>query len=765
LAGDKWWKYDAIHGWQDYTTRIVSGINTKEVTLKFIDGGFGDADGVANGIIVDPSGPGRPAPVDVDPVLSVTPDSLDFGNVIVGQSSNLDFTVTNVGVGALTGSASVEAPFSIVSGSPFSLGADESATVAVRFSPTATGSFSQTVAFTSNGGNLDRGVSGTGIPLPVPVLGVEPDELDFGTVDTQKTFDITNIGTGTLTWSITADKPWITVSPASGSTAVETDTITVTVDRAGLPIGIHQGVLSVTSNDGNATVRVSMEVPGVPVLEVTPTLLDFGTEEAKKTFTIANTGTGTLRWEIGIPEVAAWLTVSPDEGDTTTETDTITVTVSRRGLTPGPYFAYILVKPEGLSPQVVRVTMEVGEPPEVRPIVLGFAEGDIKKMVEAVAEVYLINPKTGFPSILVVTNFADLGIGEGYRAGWLIWKVEDGIRELILQVPAAAENMETALWGQTEHLEQLPLTHGILEAHEGQTYEAELEIVNTAIQTVAKGVLPFRTVATEHTDDIDEDGVPDKQKIAEHVDMDRDGVDDRAPGDHIAALRNMVTGVDTAVHVVEHEIADAPKVDRVEILDAYGLAPPLGYSFPEGMYSFRIKGLTPGSEIKVRFYLSKPFLAGDKWWKYDAIHGWQDYTTRIVSGIDTKEVTLRFIDGGFGDADGVVVNGIIVDPSGPGRAEAPAPAPAPVPVDDVDRLCFIATAAFGTPLAEEVEVLSRLRDEHLLTNELGQRFVAFYYRNSPRVAEFIRDNEWAKKAVRIALWPLVKIAEFKVGEE
>jgi hypothetical protein len=131
----------------------------------------------------------------------------------------------------------------------------------------------------------------------------------------------------------------------------------------------------------------------------------------------------------------------------------------------------------------------------------------------------------------------------------------------------------------------------------------------------------------------------------------------------------VVTDADTAVHVVEHEIVtDAPKVDRVETLDAYGLAPPLGFSFPEGMYSFRIEGLTPGSRIEIRFYLSKPFLAGDKWWKYDAIHGWQDYTTRIVSGIGTKRVTLEFKDGGFGDADGVAF-GVIIDPSGPGKPQ------------------------------------------------------------------------------------------------
>jgi subtilisin family serine protease len=80
-------------------------------------------------------------------------------------------------------------------------------------------------------------------------------------------------------------------------------------------------------------------------------------------------------------------------------------------------------------------------------------------------------------------------------------------------------------------------------------------------------------------------------------------------------------------------------------------------------------------------------------------------------------------------------------------------------------ICTIATAAFGTPMAEEVEVLSRFRDRYLLTNELGRRFVSLYYRHSPTLAEFISEREWAKRLVRIALWPLVRVAKFIVGEE
>lgn len=55
---DGWFKYDSINGWLDYTGYVRYGKDRRTVTINLVDGGFGDADGVANGVIVDPSGPG-----------------------------------------------------------------------------------------------------------------------------------------------------------------------------------------------------------------------------------------------------------------------------------------------------------------------------------------------------------------------------------------------------------------------------------------------------------------------------------------------------------------------------------------------------------------------------------------------------------------------------------------------------------------------------------------------------------------------------------
>jgi len=69
--------------------------------------------------------------------------------------------------------------------------------------------------------------------------------------------------------------------------------------------------------------------------------------------------------------------------------------------------------------------------------------------------------------------------------------------------------------------------------------------------------------------------------------------------------------------------------------------------------------------------------------------------------------------------------------------------------------CFIATAAFGSPLAGQVEILRQFRDRYLLTNNPGQKFVAWYYRNGPTAANYIKDKPLLKSAVRVALYPLI----------
>ncbi|MDH3837886.1 MAG: hypothetical protein OET57_14155, partial [Desulfobacteraceae bacterium] len=69
--------------------------------------------------------------------------------------------------------------------------------------------------------------------------------------------------------------------------------------------------------------------------------------------------------------------------------------------------------------------------------------------------------------------------------------------------------------------------------------------------------------------------------------------------------------------------------------------------------------------------------------------------------------------------------------------------------------CFIATAAYDSPLASHVKVLSRFRDHFLLTNRIGVRFVRFYNTYSPPMADFIIKHDNLRVMVRLGLIPLV----------
>jgi concanavalin A-like lectin/glucanase superfamily protein/BACON domain-containing protein len=109
--------------------------------------------------------------------------------------------------------------------------------------------------------------------------------------------------------------------------------------------------------------------PPPPVLSVSATTLSFsGTagaaDPAAKTFSVSNTGAGTLNWSAS--ESASWLSVSPGSG---TNAGTVTVTPAITGLTSGTYTTDITVSAPGAtgSPKTVSVTLTL-DPPATPPV-------------------------------------------------------------------------------------------------------------------------------------------------------------------------------------------------------------------------------------------------------------------------------------------------------------------------------------------------------------------------------------------------------------
>ena len=72
--------------------------------------------------------------------------------------------------------------------------------------------------------------------------------------------------------------------------------------------------------------------------------------------------------------------------------------------------------------------------------------------------------------------------------------------------------------------------------------------------------------------------------------------------------------------------------------------------------------------------------------------------------------------------------------------------------------CFIATAVYGTPLAPEINTLRDFRDNILLSSNTGEKFVYFYYRFSPPIANFISKHRLLKICIReFFINPSVKV--------
>jgi len=73
--------------------------------------------------------------------------------------------------------------------------------------------------------------------------------------------------------------------------------------------------------------------------------------------------------------------------------------------------------------------------------------------------------------------------------------------------------------------------------------------------------------------------------------------------------------------------------------------------------------------------------------------------------------------------------------------------------------CLIATAAFGSEMAPQVQFLREIRDNTVLQTQSGSTFMTgfnqFYYSFSPAVADYERENPAFKEAVKIAITPML----------
>ncbi|MDP2998682.1 MAG: choice-of-anchor D domain-containing protein [Bryobacterales bacterium] len=238
------------------------------------------------------------------PEISASATRLDFGNVTIGQTRDLSFTVSNRGRAELRVTAltfdnarfAIVTPAGVTAANPLVIAPAGQQNIAVRFAPQAVGAQTGALAIATNDpARPTVSVPATGAGMPVsqaaPQIAVSPQALDFGSVgvaqSAERTLQVRNTGGATLTLSgiASSNGRFTLVSPAPPLTIPTGTQQNVTIRFAPTSAGGQNGTLTVSSNDPDrpsVTVAVSGEGSASPPppagdvrIEIAPATLDF----------------------------------------------------------------------------------------------------------------------------------------------------------------------------------------------------------------------------------------------------------------------------------------------------------------------------------------------------------------------------------------------------------------------------------------------------------------------------------------------------------
>ncbi|MGB5925464.1 MAG: right-handed parallel beta-helix repeat-containing protein [Dehalococcoidia bacterium] len=177
----------------------------------------------------------------------------------------------------------------------------------------------------------------------------------------------------------------------------------------------------------------------------------------------------------------------------------------------------------------------------------------------------------------------------------------------------------------------------------------------------------------------------------------------------------------------------------------------------------RVTDAESGTEIEIRLYYTDAEARGFNetslrlfWWN-NTTAAWVQCSPDAASGVDTTDITIDNRDySGYMWAK-------ITEDTTPSLTDDMGGTPwgGYGHPKEVEGPCFVATAAYGTETAKELDILREFRDGVLLPDSLGAKFVSLYYKTSPPIADFISQHEILRTAVRVGLVnPIVAILDW-----
>jgi Abnormal spindle-like microcephaly-assoc'd, ASPM-SPD-2-Hydin len=302
----------AFHSRQFALESILRGISAA-VTLIVI---------LATSGCVGVTGKGT-TPVVTGVAIEISPSTVSFGNVAMGQSATKTVTLTNTGTEALSVSGIAVAGTGFTASGPhlpISLASGQSTSISAVFKPTAGNADKGTITITSNAAGSPSLVtlSGTGTTgtMAAAALTVTPTTIAFGSVavgsEQTQTVHVENTGNETATISkLTISGTGVSLSGMTAPTTLAAgQTVNLTVAYKPVAAGTLTASLAIASNATNPNVVVGINATATSsTLAATPSSVSFGNvvvgSNTTQTIRLQNIGTSEVKISAITPSVSS----------------------------------------------------------------------------------------------------------------------------------------------------------------------------------------------------------------------------------------------------------------------------------------------------------------------------------------------------------------------------------------------------------------------------------------------------------------------------
>jgi len=234
---------------------------------------------------------------------------------------------------------------------------------------------------------------------------------------------------------------------------------------------------------------------------------------------------------------------------------------------------------------------------------------------------------------------------------WQIVKAEDS--SVVLDITRA------------EHLTEFIVPHGVLDRN--TTYTSRVQFFD-AFSEPSPWSDPVEFTTHNGVEDFNGNGIPDDSEVDDSVDLNQDGIPDNDQPDIIKCAQSAFADKGPfcvskiSVSKISSSVTDIERLEPIhpsEILDKTNRPAEILF----GLAAFRLRLDQVGATALVRVHYSEEIAEASRYYIYNTVDGWQDYTQHTTFNEDGRSVIVELEDGGHGDSDGVA-NGVIVDPSG-----------------------------------------------------------------------------------------------------